>query len=83
MGKVADNEVIKLRAAFLNNCSVGLIVGGAFVPILSMYGPIPEIIIGGYTIRSLLLTDIAAVSAVAVGFYLRWRAAKVIAKLSD
>jgi hypothetical protein len=36
MGKAADNERRKLSAALLNNVAVGLIVGGAFLPLLLM-----------------------------------------------
>jgi hypothetical protein len=37
MGRAADNEAIKLRAAWLNNASVGLIVGGVFLPYLQLF----------------------------------------------
>ena len=36
MGKAAENEKIKLRAALLNNCAVGLTVAGVFLPLLAM-----------------------------------------------
>jgi hypothetical protein len=37
MGKVAKNEQIKLEAAFYNNVAVGVFIGGAFIPTLSIY----------------------------------------------
>lgn len=36
MTKSARNEVIKLRATFLNNVAVGLAVGGALVPYFAL-----------------------------------------------
>jgi len=33
MGKASENERIKLRATYLNNIAVGLIVGGGFLPL--------------------------------------------------
>jgi hypothetical protein len=44
MGKAAENERIKLRAAFYNNVSVGLVVTGFFVPLLTVYQKMPEIL---------------------------------------
>jgi hypothetical protein len=41
MGKTAQNEKIKLRAAFLNNCAVGLIIGGVLLPLLAVYARLP------------------------------------------
>jgi hypothetical protein len=37
MGKVADNERIKLRATFYNNIAVGLWVAGALVPYIAIF----------------------------------------------
>lgn len=36
MGNAADNERIKLRATFFNNCGVGLLVAGFLVPFLTI-----------------------------------------------
>lgn len=36
MGKAADNERHKLRATFYNNLSVGLFLGGVFIPYLAL-----------------------------------------------
>jgi hypothetical protein len=36
MGKVADNERIKLRTTFLNNISVGCVIVGILVPYLTL-----------------------------------------------
>jgi hypothetical protein len=41
MGKAADNERLKLDAAFYNNLAVGLFVGGAFLPAFGIYQNIP------------------------------------------
>jgi hypothetical protein len=35
MGKAADNEFTKLRATWFNNISVGLVLGGIFIPTLA------------------------------------------------
>jgi hypothetical protein len=37
MGKAAENEAIKLRAAWFNNASVGLTLTGVIVPIFSAF----------------------------------------------
>jgi hypothetical protein len=36
MGKAADHERIKLRATYLNNISVGLMIAGVLVPYLAV-----------------------------------------------
>jgi hypothetical protein len=42
MGKAADNETIKLTAAFWNNLSVGMSVGGVFVAYLVLFQRVLE-----------------------------------------
>jgi hypothetical protein len=42
MGKAADNETIKLSAAFWNNLSVGMSVGGVFVAYLVLFQRVLE-----------------------------------------
>lgn len=37
MGKAAENEKIKLRAAFYNNMAVGAVVAGALLPLVNFY----------------------------------------------
>jgi hypothetical protein len=37
MGQAAENERIKLRAAFFNNIAVGSILGGAILPWFVLY----------------------------------------------
>ena len=37
MGKAAENEGIKLRAAWFNNASVGLTLTGFIVPFFSLF----------------------------------------------
>jgi hypothetical protein len=37
MGKAAENEGIKLRAIWFNNLSVGLLLGGVFLPAFSLF----------------------------------------------
>ncbi|MGH6726988.1 MAG: hypothetical protein ACREB8_10650 [Pseudolabrys sp.] len=37
MGKVADNEKLKLRALFYNNLAAGAVVGGAILPFVNFY----------------------------------------------
>ena len=37
MGKASENEGIKLRAAWFNNISVGLALGGVFIPGFSLF----------------------------------------------
>ena len=36
MGKVAENERIRLRAIWMNNVSVGLLVAGFVIPYLTV-----------------------------------------------
>ncbi len=36
MGKAADNERIKLRATYLNNVAVGLVVAGGLIPLFAL-----------------------------------------------
>jgi hypothetical protein len=44
MGKTAENEKIKLRASYLNNCAVGLTVAGVILPVLAVYTRIPDFV---------------------------------------
>jgi len=37
MGKAAENEKIKLKAAYANSLSVALVAGGALLPTLALY----------------------------------------------
>jgi len=42
MGRAADNERIKLEAAFYNNIGIGLFVAGAVVPYFAIWRPISD-----------------------------------------
>jgi hypothetical protein len=42
MGKAAKNEIIKLKAAYLNNIAVGLFVAGFFFPYFAYYSKLAE-----------------------------------------
>jgi hypothetical protein len=44
MGKVAENEKIKLRATLLNNTAVGLLVAAIFVPLVAAFPRIPDLV---------------------------------------
>jgi hypothetical protein len=37
MGKMANNERLKLRALFYNNLAVGAVVGGVILPFVNFY----------------------------------------------
>ena len=37
MGKAAENEKLKLKAAFYNNVAVGAVIGGVFLPLDNFY----------------------------------------------
>jgi hypothetical protein len=43
MGKTGRNESTKLTATLLNNCAVGLLLAGFFLPVLTVYYKLPEI----------------------------------------
>lgn len=45
MGKTAETEKIKLRATFLNNSAVGIVVAGIILPLLALLRT-PEIVMG-------------------------------------
>lgn len=45
MGKTAETEKIKLRATFLNNSAVAIVVGGIILPLLALLHT-PEIVMG-------------------------------------
>jgi hypothetical protein len=42
MGKVAENESIKLRAAWFNNASVGLTLTGIIFPLFSVIAKLQD-----------------------------------------
>jgi hypothetical protein len=59
MGKIADNERVKLHATFWNNTAVGITVAAIVIPALVGYSN-PEtfittmrVLVGGYGIHSL------------------------------
>jgi hypothetical protein len=45
LGKTAETEKIKLRATFLNNSAVGIVVAGIILPLLALLRT-PEIVMG-------------------------------------
>lgn len=56
------NEKAKLRAAFLNNMSVGLILGGCALPYLALATNMPHVITGKdiFSLVSILVASVAA-----------------------
>jgi len=45
LGNTAETEKIKLRATFLNNSAVGIVVAGIILPLLALLRT-PEIVMG-------------------------------------
>jgi hypothetical protein len=80
MGKVADNELIKLKAGWLSNVSTGLFVGGFAVPYLTAFQRGVE---SGPS-KALDLAAIATmIAAWAVSALFHWRARRQIRKIQD
>ena len=52
MSKAANNEKIKLKAAFYNNVGVGAALGGAYIPLVNLYqgsaSPLKELTSGTF-----------------------------------
>jgi hypothetical protein len=80
MGKAAENELIKLKAAWLSNVSTGLFVGGFAVPYFTAFQK-------GVETGSSKVLDFAAIatmiSAWAVAAIFQWRARRQIRKIMD
>jgi len=80
MGKAADNEQTKIVATFLNNMSVGLYLGGGFLPVLSLYRyPLPSLA----DWRDYLLPVLGSLLLVIFGSMAHRRAIKVLEKIED
>jgi hypothetical protein len=93
MGKAAENELIKLTAAWYNNVSVGLILTGVLIPLFSLYRAENFQLLHDWTsgkspptppqILQLLLAFVAFFLALAFSGYFQEAARKEIAKLQD
>jgi len=93
MGKAADNETIKLTAAFWNNLSVGMSVGGVFVAYLVLFQrvlespPALEAMKGGVfdspDVRRLVAGLIAIALSIGLSAQFRRQALREIAKIQD
>jgi hypothetical protein len=93
MGKAAENEQHKLRAAWFNNVSVGLFVAGFFVPSLLLPQRFPEFArlltlwragtIQEWDVSELLAIFVPFVVAMFFAFYFRFRAHHEVDSLRD
>jgi hypothetical protein len=93
MGKVADNERIKLKATFYNNLSAGLFVAGFFVPYYgllqqpeSMTRFLSYLESGAFTVadpgtRRVLFVVVGLAGTAFVAAQFRWAADLVIRRL--
>ena len=93
MGKAADNETIKLTAAFWNNLSVGMSVGGVFVAYLVLFQRVLESppaleamkdgVFHSPDVRRLVAGLIAIALAIGLSVQFRKQALREIAKIQD
>jgi hypothetical protein len=79
MGKAADNERIKLTATLRNNISVGLVIGGAAIPILAVYSRLPDL--SGWP--EMLLPLSGAVTAFVAAALMHWWALAALRDIKD
>ena len=93
MGKVAENEEIKLTATFCNNIAAGLFLTGALIPYLGLFqiGPgqaqdiFHELLAGNISQQgsTLILKLIAFFASLALSALFRWLARVWIRKIQD
>lgn len=83
MGKAAENEKIKLRAALWNNGAVGLVLAGSILPMLAVYPRIPELAKKGIDLEAFIPALIASVMAFLAAWYLHSSAIKELDKIQD
>ena len=91
MGKVADNERLRLRAMFFNTLAVACVITGLFVPyfvMLTAWGRMValfEAFITGDWLRleGGMVGLFATVVALVLGFLFRRRADKIVQSLQD
>lgn len=91
MGKVADNERLRLRAMFFNTLAVACVITGLFVPyfvMLTAWGRMValfEAFITGDWLRleGGIVGLFATVVALVLGFLFRRRADKIVQSLQD
>jgi hypothetical protein len=95
MGKIADNERIKLKATFFNNIAVGCAVAGFIVPYLALIQKYNEIqtVLKAYTsgtagldngdVKNLLLLLSTFFVSIAIARWFRHRANREIEQLQD
>jgi hypothetical protein len=91
MGKVADNERLRLRAMFFNTLAVACVITGLFVPyfvMLTAWGRMValfEALITGDWLRleGGMVGLFATVVALVLGFLFRRRADKIVQSLQD
>ena len=73
MGKLVENERLKLRAAYYNNLGVGLFLGGLLIPYLSIVrraGTIIESLTDGEPLTfAVKANSIASLFAMGMAFY--------------
>lgn len=95
MGKIADNEGIKLTATYYNSLSVGLFVAGGFIPYFAFFQRLGEFLnwlllwyqgrstIDGIEMWKAILATIGMLLAFGFAKHLRNAARKEITKIED
>ena len=69
LSKTAQNEIAKLKAAYLNNVAAGLLLGGVFLPFVSFFqSPVKGVIVlfSGQSLTVFLGTILALLTSYAV-----------------
>jgi hypothetical protein len=86
-GKAAENERLKLKAAYFNNISVALVVAGCLIPYLTIIPNIPEIgnhigmLVNGQI--SLTLSELMKMSGPVIAFILAMYGANDLRKAAN
>ena len=91
MGKAADNERLRLRAAFFNTLAAACVITGLFVPyfvLLTAWGRMvafgDALMAGDWTrLRAGVVGLFATAVALLLGFLLRRRADKIAQSMQD
>ena len=83
MGRTAENEMIKLRATYLNNVSVGLTVAGVLIPFLAIIPRLSYIV--GLWETSTLPSHLDVMTAIGTGLavVLALQGAKSLRRAAD
>jgi hypothetical protein len=82
MGKLAENEKVKLRATYLNNIGVGLIVAGFLLPFIAIVQRLPAVsdaVAGGH----ISVAGVEQSVLVLVAMWMAWHGAKRMRKAAE